>query len=521
MSDQPAPPGPPRLSIWRDVVDLYRQFRVCRFSFFVALVGGYVFLGVAQGVEVLRSLGEESTFKVLESGPLPAIKWSGIVVGTLMWALVGWYSCRVLLDFDYCTGEGDGRPPGPRLEKWQRRLREHLPRVFGVVPLLIMAAGFWHASTTYDKNAPNDAPGWLRAYAVGCVVIAAVLYWLLVYRLRFLGLQPAGAPRFSVPHGVKRGWGELDGGTRLALIVMTIISFVVLGLFSFNPIISAGMLGSGSVLLFAAAGWVFWGSVCVYVFERSRFPLITFLLLWAAVCSLSNDNHVVRTSAPDGFHRPKVEEAFAAWRANAAKFTREPVHPLFIVATEGGGIRAAYWTATVLGKLEDGTVAEHRPDFAEHVFAISAVSGGSLGAAAFDAALAGRRGGPIRPGLRKMLGEDFLAPPLAALLYPDFMQRFIFHPFPALDRGRWLERAWEKGGRNTSATTISHGISMTSGPAVTLERATCPRSSSTARAWRPASGSSPATSSSATVFSMPSTAVRRSATASTRIATSL
>ena len=58
-------------------------------------------------------------------------------------------------------------------------------------------------------------------------------------------------------------------------------------------------------------------------------------------------------------------------------------HPLYIVATEGGGIRAAYWTAAVLGEIQD-----KNPNFAAHLFAISGVSGGSLGAAVFEALLA-------------------------------------------------------------------------------------------------------------------------------------
>ncbi len=38
---------------------------------------------------------------------------------------------------------------------------------------------------------------------------------------------------------------------------------------------------------------------------------------------------------------------------------------MIVVATEGGGIRAAYWTATVLSELHDRV-----PGFAEHCFAI-------------------------------------------------------------------------------------------------------------------------------------------------------
>ena len=53
---------------------------------------------------------------------------------------------------------------------------------------------------------------------------------------------------------------------------------------------------------------------------------------------------------------------------------------VFIVAAEGGGIYAASAAATFLARLED-----IEPGFAEHIFAISGVSGGSIGAAIFQA----------------------------------------------------------------------------------------------------------------------------------------
>jgi hypothetical protein len=55
-------------------------------------------------------------------------------------------------------------------------------------------------------------------------------------------------------------------------------------------------------------------------------------------------------------------------------------YPVFIIAAEGGGIYAASAVSTLLAKLQDAV-----PEFSKHVFAISGVSGGSLGAAVFRA----------------------------------------------------------------------------------------------------------------------------------------
>jgi hypothetical protein len=91
--------------------------------------------------------------------------------------------------------------------------------------------------------------------------------------------------------------------------------------------------------------------------------------------------------------RPTVPEAARDWYKQArAAYQKthdegQPV-PMVIVATAGGGIRAAYWTATVLDRLESDFAGQGgvRP----YLFAISGVSGGSVGAVAFDAALAAR-----------------------------------------------------------------------------------------------------------------------------------
>jgi hypothetical protein len=430
---------------WNDLLALYHELKVCRFSLIVAVVGAMIFLGVPQGVELLRSLGEESTFNVLGSGPSAGIKWLGIILGALSWSLASWYTCRVLLCFSFSSGQESDKMPGPLWEWLGPRLRTHLPRLLGIAPMLIMAFGFWHASATYD-GASAGAARWLRSYAGFCVFVAGGLYLFFVYR-PLKAAVPAAARRA----GNKSGIRALDGSTQTALAVTTLFSTVLLLVFTINPILFAGKMGGSAVILFAAACWVFWGGAAVYVAGKYRIPILTLALLWIALCSLWNDNHVVRTLPPSAIARQKVGEAFKAWHSNVAKYP-QPVHPLFIVATEGGGIRAAYWTATVLGELEDRCANAHLPDFAEHLFAISAVSGGSLGSAAFDAALAGEHEGAITQKLRKMLGEDYLAPPLAALLFPDMMQRFWPLPLVALDRGQWLERAWENGGRRYLGT---------------------------------------------------------------------
>lgn len=138
--------------------------------------------------------------------------------------------------------------------------------------------------------------------------------------------------------------------------------------------------------------------------------------------------------------------------------------PVFLVAAEGGGIRAAYWTAAVLGRL-----ADTHAGFADHLFAISGVSGGSVGAATFVsllrdrehtngcAAHAQRKGhdtaafGPLELCAQEILRQDHLAPVLAKMLAPDLAQWFVPFPVAAFDRARALEDSFSDAYRRVVA----------------------------------------------------------------------
>jgi hypothetical protein len=104
----------------------------------------------------------------------------------------------------------------------------------------------------------------------------------------------------------------------------------------------------------------------------------------------------------------------------------------------------------VLAELHDSAEFEGL-DLSRHILAISGVSGGSLGGAAYAALVAGEHAAndvpgenPLRARAGAFLGRDFLSPVLASLLFPDLLQRFI--PWPLFDdRAMALEQSWERG----------------------------------------------------------------------------
>lgn len=84
---------------------------------------------------------------------------------------------------------------------------------------------------------------------------------------------------------------------------------------------------------------------------------------------------------------PEIRESFRAWlgsRPDKIYYdARGRKYPVFLVAAQGGGIYAGAHASLFLAQIQ--TLC---PSFADHLFAISSVSGGSVGSAVFASALA-------------------------------------------------------------------------------------------------------------------------------------
>jgi hypothetical protein len=409
--------------LWWALRNLYQELKPCRFSFIVALLALPVFVCVAQGTEILRTVGEGMAGDQWYAPRVAAF------FGTLvLWALCSWYAARVLLYIDF--------PGTPRGDGYSKRAEKQFPRLIGIAPFIIVGWGFLVAAAPYDSS--SHAKHWMQLFAGLCAFLAVLFYILLIVRRRWVG---------KIPVRQIRRIRDLGWATSLAVSIMLLGSLLLFILFAIDPVSIPQWLGMGTILFLAAASWVSAGSLLVYLGGRWQFPVITILIGAAALFSLWNDNHVIRTVPPQEVKRLDVIQSFREWYALAEKNDGAGVvHPLYVVATEGGGIRAAYWTATVLGGLQDAN-----PGFASHLFAISGVSGGSLGAVVFDALLAEPSPAPFKfkDKADDILGQDFLSPALASMLYPDFVQRFLPFPVPYFDRGRALELGWERGWRDT------------------------------------------------------------------------
>ncbi len=136
---------------------------------------------------------------------------------------------------------------------------------------------------------------------------------------------------------------------------------------------------------------------------------------------------------------PDLATAFHQWLehrrpAIEAYKKKGSAYPVFFVSAQGGGMYAAYHPALSLARLTDQC-----PEFAHHLFGISSVSGGSLGAAVFAELLRAlpatapndpaspstscspTRGPEFDNALQTKVGEffstDFLSPVIASCIH--------------------------------------------------------------------------------------------------------
>lgn len=195
-----------------------------------------------------------------------------------------------------------------------------------------------------------------------------------------------------------------------------------------------------------------------FVEHRTRIPILFVALIFFMCFGLLNDNHRIREVS--GKRTPmaatSVGAGFERWLRSRMKADKP--YPVYVVAAEGGGIYAAFRTAAFLASIQDLC-----PRFSEHLFAISSVSGGSVGAAVFSGLtrkikLTSQESEITEPCRNRtsptgsfnysdlseeLLRDDFLSPVLSAFLFQDFLQRFLPFPVPAFDRATALEHSLE------------------------------------------------------------------------------
>jgi predicted chitinase len=294
--------------------------------------------------------------------------------------------------------------------------------------------------------------------AVG-LLIAGVLFWLSG---RYASAFQAANRRYFVR------W-------RMLIATIALIAVITL-MFLYAPVSLPQHLGAFTlVALFALLMVAF----CVHISLATihhRLPYFPIIFFFAVIFSWADltDNHEIRLldQPPSQSAQDDVSAEFKKWfesRDDIKQYKQE--YPVYLVAAQGGGIYAAYETAIFLARMQDQC-----PAFRKHLFAISGVSGGSVGAAIFASvinAMPVESAGTVAcPGISQYLERstvlskksyeagitegyvrgilspknDLLSPLVAGTLFGDFTQRFVPRKIGLLDRARPLELGLESAG---------------------------------------------------------------------------
>jgi|GEM_PF-731606 len=428
----------------------------------VLAIGAVVLFGTGQG----RDLGAS----IVDAGRLQLFCFGAAL---LYWAAAVWHNARVRVDvvFDNRSQQRLLAAPedDPATQPNERPWQKWTPRVLGAVVFVLAAAQLVMVGWAIGFD--------MLIWPLGVVGLTFVLYWLIVvYRRDKLVPWLRGLVR-----GVS-GWleGQMVEAATLqsrALVqlrvtgkpefddevvaptsaIITSLVFIALGLAVAVPAwfvpVELGWLVGSMALGFFAFGFYLVLLTLLWIWANRRgfgvWRVLVPLLLVAVAGTFTRPYHEVRLVAGD-LERPSLATMVAEWRDNAALVhDGDAAVPMIFVATAGGGLRAAYWTATVLAELER-QVAERTGEgraFRHHLYAISGVSGGSVGAAYFtrDAGPDAPRALEDSPVLRS-LERDFLAPTLASLAFVD-MPSLVLPNWGQPSRGIVLERAFEAGFR--------------------------------------------------------------------------
>lgn len=197
-------------------------------------------------------------------------------------------------------------------------------------------------------------------------------------------------------------------------------------------------------LLFLIVACWFLGGL-TFFFDRYRVPLLASLaVLSLATTYAPESDHFYRVEPMPGLPPLLRPSELVKDRAGPKEHRKR----LILVATAGGGIQAAAWTARVLHGLEEACAQQAKPedkcDLRDSILVISGVSGGSLGAMAYARSFA--------PRLSKVSPDSVVAnaeasaidevawgwtvPDVFRAISPWFRRQYI-------DRGWALEQRWK------------------------------------------------------------------------------
>lgn len=414
-----------------------------------------------------------------------------------IWAMPTHYASRLLVD----TDERYRARIVERDTAFINNLQKWTPRVLGALTFVVMlGAAWWSREILPDVTAAayNRATlSWhLALVAVGIAASLVIFLLYTAWRENLAGIRavdgleilleaPMAALRRWVPRltsGARSG-SESDLGPFLLLLMFVGFALAPIAF----PLAFAQAFPRAMVVPFVIGGWLPLLAYLAGLGRRLRAPLITVgVALLTILPIFLGDNYPVRTidsvkaideithvSGARNTAGVVLPNAVTLWkRANQCEKTECP-RPI-IVAAAGGASRAGFFTAGVVGQLLDDQLrlagkghGLTPQQMTNRIFALSTVSGSSVGAVMTVAALAASDGGkqpcrdvndPFWHGekiadwrscLEALMSGDFLTPVFTGFVFHDTFNvisklvHSVFSPFEGRDRAAILEESFE------------------------------------------------------------------------------
>ncbi|MEM7056084.1 MAG: hypothetical protein AAF557_00720 [Pseudomonadota bacterium] len=446
---------------WSEIGKLIEEVRI---PLVTATVIGLVLAFLGQPQEILLRMAED----------LPLLTTSGDLIDLLSTTDAMSMYLLVLLELSIYAHTRFLLPDTPQLigpmttaQVKKARVREigrnWLPQILAAIPLL----GVLHGVKSIADSVPDDRVANTLNALVAVLFAAHAAVFFIIYRL-----LESHSWQWS------RFWHWFNIAVRLIGYGATPILLV---LFLFSQIDVPRFLGSFGLLVLFGVALVSALSGLTWLGQKLRFPIVTTFVVVGVGMSVTdwNDNHAITVQLPPALEdKENADQNFPNGALNlwskyrlGVELTFPPIKTedeVIVVAAQGGGLYAAYHTAMFLAHLQD-----KNPDTADRVFAVSGVSGGAVGAAVFqiirrsgacsrDPAPSDSEGCHTRL-TRSILRNDFLAPVLAAFLFPDLAARLVPGQLTEdVSRAKALERAFAKSLREVLLTERMEALKKSS-----------------------------------------------------------
>jgi hypothetical protein len=447
---------PERASAWADIRGRLKRLLSPIQAFWAAFVADLEAIRGAPAVAALLVVCAALMF--MEQGADLAVtagsdtcKAGWMVLATAFYGFQCWFWTRYIIE-QHRRRSPQAFARRQRESKLISWLREWTPRILGGGPFFIAGVATWRAKVDL----------WALPFIFFALGLVAVfVLWARRHVTLYFRLDNRRLSRLT-------RWGTFV----LGLGSMALLCAWPVGPSQFLGAISIVFLGLAFITAALAA--------MLHASRAARLPVLTGLALLALAFSVVNDNHAIGrrtlqrlTDADRAMPLPPARpvpvgtadrpdpktgkdtiamrlKAWCAAQGPQACQPNGPETPIVFVAAQGGASRAGYWAADVLGKLQYETRSPAKP-FSDRVFAISSVSGGSVGVMAYVSTLADRpdlAGAPFADSVAEVAGIDYLSPAVSGLLFPDLAQRFFPVALPFLpDRAETLETGFESGWR--------------------------------------------------------------------------